>query len=103
MNRLEAVAAVCLDEHLRCVLAEREGCVEGVQLREGRALNIDCIYIYIYIYICIQGEAKEAAVKRRESRGEEGQVWCLMRVCVCDALRPNVCRKMDIVARVSWR
>ena len=56
MNRLEAVAAVCLDEHLRCVLAEREGCVEGVQLREGRALNVDCGG---------QGEAKEAAVKRR--------------------------------------
>ena len=66
MNRLEAVAAVCLDEHLRCVLAEREGCVEGVQLREGRALNIDCIYIYIYIYIYVYRERP----RRQQSRGE---------------------------------
>ena len=64
MNRLEAVAAVCLDEHLRCVLAEREGCVEGVQLREGRALNIDCIYIYIYIYVYRERP------RRQQSRGE---------------------------------
>ena len=61
MNRLEAVAAVCLDEHLRCVLAEREGCVEGVQLREGRALNVDCGG---------QGAAVRERPRRQQSRGE---------------------------------